>query len=552
MHYLQLPELPCSISFLYITTVLNKRHQKMEKPVSKLFDNLRVGVFLPTFLILMTALLASYFNMEAFLNITKSINGMILKNFSWVFSASSFFMVVLVVIVYLSPIGSVRIGGDTAQPLLSKSKWFMLALSTTTAVGVLFWTTAEPLYHVYDTPAALNITPGTAEAHVFSMATMFLHWTITPYAIYAVPSIVAALVFYNLRHKLSIGSMLIPLIGEKYAKRFGGFIDTLAMFALVAGIASSLGTGSLTLSGGISQYIGGDSNPTRLAMIVFVIVATFVASAASGLHKGLVWLSELNTWIMLALGIFVLLAGPTLYIASLGTESLGVYLQTFFQKSLFTGAASNDPWPHSWTIFYWAVWFAWAPVTAIFLGKVGRGYTVKEFIRISMLYPALFSMVWICIFSGTTIYLDSQSGGALYQVLNNQGIEQVLYAVLHQLPASKFIIAFLLFIAFVAFVTAADSSTDAIGNLCTKNFTSDSDINGNALIKIVWGIIIGIMSWVMVAFVGVDGIKMLSNLGGLPGMLITLATAGSLVYWLMHPEALRIQPKSNHSESKDK
>ena len=161
-------------------------------------------------------------------------------------------------------------------------------------------------------------------------------------------------------------------------------------------------------------------------------------------------------------------------------------------------------------------------------------------------------MVWICIFSGTTIYLDSQSGGALYQVLNNQGIEQVLYAVLHQLPASKFIIAFLLFIAFVAFVTAADSSTDAIGNLCTKNFTSDSDINGNALIKIVWGIIIGIMSWVMVAFVGVDGIKMLSNLGGLPGMLITLATAGSLVYWLMHPEALRIQPKSNHSESKDK
>ena len=119
----------------------------MEKPVSKFFDNLRVGVFLPTFLILMTALLASYFNMEAFLNITKSINGMILKNFSWVFSASSFFMVVLVVIVYLSPIGSVRIGGDTAQPLLSKSKWFMLALSTTTAVGVLFWTTAEPLYH---------------------------------------------------------------------------------------------------------------------------------------------------------------------------------------------------------------------------------------------------------------------------------------------------------------------------------------------------------------------------------------------------------------------
>ena len=464
-------------------------------------------------------------------------------------------MVVLIVIVYLSPLGAIRIGGQDAKPLLTKAKWFMLTLSTTTAVGVLFWTTAEPLYHVYSPPASLNIAPGTSEAHVFSMATMFLHWTITPYAIYAVPSIVAALVFYNLRHKLSIGSMLIPLIGKGYAEKFGGLIDTLAMFALVAGVASSLGTGSLTLSGGISQYIGGDSNPTRLAIVIFVIVATFVASAASGLHKGLVWLSALNTWIMLALGLFVLIMGPTLYIVSMGTESLGIYLQTFFQKSLFTGAAGQDSWPHSWTIFYWAVWFAWAPVTAVFLGKIGKGYTVKEFIRISMIYPALFSMVWICIFSGTTIYLDSQSGGALYQVLNNQGIEQVLYALLKQFPASGFIIAFLLFIAFVAFVTAADSSTDAIGNLCTKDFTADGDVNGNALIKIVWGVIIGIMSWIMVAFIGIDGIKMLSNLGGLPGMLITLATAGSLIYWLNHPEQLQTQAPDHNShvtnENKD-
>ncbi len=503
-------------------------------------STLRPWVFWPTFLILIGALVASYVNMAGFLATTQAMTGFVLKHFSWVFSLGSFLMVVLIVVVYLSPVGAVRIGGAKAKPLLSKTSWFMMTLSTTTAVGVLFWTTAEPLYHVYGPPESMGIAPGSPSAYVFSMATMFLHWTITPYAIYAVPSIVAALVFYNLRQRLSIGSMLIPVLGAKRVARYGSLIDTLALFALVAGIASSLGTGSLTLAGGVSQYLGGDTTPMRLGIIIAVIVVTFVASAASGLHKGLVWLSTINTWVMLALGLFVLLTGPTLYIFTFGTESVGLYLQTFFQKSLFTGAASGDNWPHSWTIFYWAVWFAWAPVTAMFLGKIGRGYTVREFILVSMVYPALFTAVWICIFSGTTIYLDAQSGGALYAVLNEQGIEQVLYAVLKQLPASGLIIAFLLFIAFISFVTAADSSTDAIGNLCTANFTAQGNINGNAVIKIIWGVIIGVVAWIMVAFIGIDGVKMLSNLGGLPGIVITLTAACSLIYWLNHPEDLTV------------
>ena len=252
-------------------------------------------------------------------------------------------------------------------------------------------------------------------------------------------------------------------------------------------------------------------------------------------------LSSFNTWIMLALGLFVLLCGPTLYMFSLGVESLGVYLDTFFSRSLSTGAASGDTWPHSWTVFYWSVWFAWAPVSALFLGKIGRGYTVREFIHINMLYPALFTAVWICIFSGTSLYFDALGDGSLNRVLNEQGVEHVLYQMFQQLPATGLMIAFLLFVAFISFVTAADSSTDVIANLCSKGVTADSDLDGNPALKIVWGVIIGTVSWVMVSFIGIDGVKMLSNLGGLPGMILVLLASTSLIFWLKSPTLLDVK-----------
>lgn len=506
--------------------------------MNQLIRSIRPAVFLPTFLILVLALLLSYLQLEAFLEITQKIQSFILVNFSWAFSFVSFLMVMLVLLTYCSKIGTIRIGGEKAKPVLTKANWFMLTLSTTTAVGVLFWTTAEPLYHLYAPPSYSGIEPNSANAANFSMATMFLHWTITPYSIYAICALVAALSFYNLKHKFTIGSILAPIIGRKNAEKYGFIVDILALFALVAGISSSLGTGALTLAGGVSQYIGGDVSPLRLGIIIFIIVFTFVISAASGLHRGLTYLSQVNTWLMLALGIFVFLLGPTVFILSLGTESIGVYLGTFFEKSLFTGAAGNDSWAHSWTIFYLAVWFAWAPVTAVFLGKISKGYTVREFIRFTMFYPAIFCMLWICIFSGITIFIDTTTDGSLYTILNEEGIEQLLYAVLKTLPLSGIVIALLLFIAFISFVTAADSSTDAIGNLCTKDYRADKDINGNPLIKIIWGIIIGILGWVMVAFVGIDGVKILSNLGGVPGILIAICAIASLIKWLSHPELL--------------
>ncbi|MBD3896525.1 BCCT family transporter [Halomonas sp. ML-15] len=510
--------------------------------------SIRPGVFWPTFLVLMAAVVASYVDLDAFLAGTSALNSAILDHFSWLFSLGSLYLLLLAVVVYVSPLGRIRIGGEQATRLLSPLRWFSITLCTTLAVGVLFWTTAEPLYHLMGPPASSGLEAGSADAALFSMSTMFLHWAFTPYAIYAVPALIFALAFYNRRQRFSISSMLEPLLGEG-VKRYAGAIDALALYALVAGMASTLGTGALTIAGGVGQYVEGDTNPLRLGVIIAIIVVTFVISAASGLQRGIARLSSLNAWLLLVLGLFVFVFGPTLFMLQLGVESFGVYLDNFFTRSLFTGAAGDDQWPYWWSIFYWAVWFAWAPVAALFLGKISRGYTVREFLRVNLLYPALFAVVWITIFSSAAIYYQLHAGVDLNAVLEDRGIEHLLYTLFRELPLAGLWIPLLLFIAFISYVTVADSNTDAIGNLCTRGLTADSDLNTGLPMKVLWGVIVGVVSWVMVSFVGIDGVKMLSNLGGLPAMLIILAASSALWIWLKHPE--RLTPPDTHHSDQD-
>ncbi|MCK0713673.1 BCCT family transporter [Chromohalobacter sarecensis] len=512
--------------------------------------SLRPLVFWPTFLVLLAAVIASYVNLDAFLATTSALNDAILDNFSWLFSLGSLYLLVLAVIVYFSPLGKLRIGGEQATPMLSRLRWFSITLCTTLAVGVLFWTTAEPLYHFMGPPESLGLEASSSDAMLFAMSTMFLHWSFTPYAIYAVPALIFALAFYNLRLRFSISSMLEPVFGPK-VKRFGGLIDAVSLYALVAGMASSLGTGALTLAGGAGQYLGGETSPLRLGVVIALIVVTFVISAASGLQKGIARLSSLNAVLLAILGVFIFVVGPTSFMLSLGVESFGVYLDSFFTKSLFTGAAGEDQWPQWWSIFYWAVWFAWAPMAALFLGKISRGYTVREFLRVNLFYPALFASAWVIIFSGAALYYQAHTGVDLHAILSDRGVENVLYELFRQMPFSQVWIPLLLFIAYISYVTAADSQTDAIGNLCTRGLTADSDLNTGVSMKVLWGIIVGIVSWVMVSFVGIDGIKMLSNLGGLPALLIVLLATGSLWRWLKYPERLTTPPPSSHTAKDD-
>lgn len=484
-------------------------------------------VFFPPLIFLLLTIGYSLVDSEGFLINARAANQWILDNFGWLFSWSTFSFVLVVIGLYISPLGRMKIGGKDAVPILNKWRWFAITLTTTIATGILFWGTAEPLYHLNAPPAGLGIEPGSTEAAIFSMSTMFMHWTITPYALYTLAGLVFAISYYNRKQPFSLGALLYPLLGEKSKGPISKVIDVISLYGLVAGMAASLGTGMLSISGGLDRTLGIPQSTLIIGLVGIAIVVTFTISSATGLMKGIRILSVLNTRAFIALGIFVLISGPTLYMLQAGGDGLLDYVKHFFPRSLSLDSGIDAGWEGSWTIFYWANWLAWAPITALFLGQLSVGYTVRQYIHFNLLLPSLFGGLWMVIFSGTAMQMD-MTGGGLYEVMQTGGEEQVIFAILDVLPFGKVISIVFVLIMFVSFVTAADSNTSAMSGISTKGISPDTP-EAPFLIKMIWGIIIGTISFVMVTTAGTDGIKMISVLGGFPALfLIILVAAGAV------------------------
>lgn len=494
---------------------------------------LKHWVFWPPFLLVVGATILSFINKDVFVTVVTKANDWLIANFGWFFSVGGLIMVAVCIWVFFSPLGKIKIGGSDAKPLLNKWNWFAITLCTTIAAGLTFWGIVEPVYHMTSPPASLRIEPGSPEAAIFSMSTMFLHWTITPYAIYTVPGLMFAFVYYNMGKSFSLGSTLSPLFGDKMNGKWGNFIDVISLFTLALGMASALGTSILNLSGGVNYLSGMTSGPLLWAIVAIIVVSTFIISASSGLLKGIRILSDINLRAYILIALFIFITGPTAYILSLSTESFGSYLSNFFEKSLFTGAAGEDPWPHSWTTFYWANWFSWAAITALFLGRVAYGYTIRQFIIMNFIAPASIGVVWMSIFSGTAISMLS-NGGNLGQVLLDKGPEAVLYAMFGELPLSIIVIPFYLLVVFLSMVTASDSNMTAMGGISSTGISPNSPEPGIG-IKIVWGVTVGLVAWVMISYAQIEGIKMLSNLGGAPAILIELLVVIGLIKIARNP-----------------
>ncbi len=498
--------------------------------------DLKPIVFWVPFTLLLASSVYSLIDTEQFLKIVKAANDWILSTFGWLFAISTFIFLILCVWAYFSKLGKVRIGGEQAKPLLSKWRWFSITLCTTVAIGILFWATAEPLYHLHETPDGIGAGAGSEAAARFSLSTMFLHWTFTPYGIYTLTGLVFALAYYNLKMPYSLSSMLYPLFGRRLNDRTNQIIDAVCLYSLVAGMAASLGAGMLTIAGGINTYTGWSTTPMLLFFVGLAIVAAFIISSISGLKKGIRILSNINAQAFFALVIFVFIFGPTLYMFSSGVAGFGEYIRTFVPRSL--GLGLEQDWFSAWTLFYWANWLAWAPVTAAFLGRLAYGYTVRDFIVFNLVLPSLFSCAWMMIFSSTALHIDYvQGSGILYESLQQAGPESIMYKILEGMPLPQITSFVFLLIAFISYVTAADSNTSAMSGLSSTGI-SPSNPEPPQGIKIIWGGIVGLIAWVMVSFAGIDGVKMTSTLGGFPALFLIIIVAMSLVRLLLRPGGL--------------
>ena len=487
---------------------------------------LKKEVFFIPFLLLLASMAYSLLDAAGFLKSVQGANHWILQYFGRTFSFGTFLFVVLCAWIYFSPLARLRIGGESAVPLLKRGQWFSVILCTTIAIGILFWGAAEPLFHLHEPPSGSGIIPGTEAAARFSMSSMFMHWTFTPYSIYTLAGLTFALSYYNHRQSFSLGAMLYPILGSK-SVRWGSWVDAICLYSLVAGMAASLGAGALTISGGLERYFGASGGPVLLGGIILSIVTAFVLSSITGLTRGIKSLSNLNTWFFFLLVLVVLVFGPVSALLRIGLDGLLEYVSTFLPRSL--GIGVDKSWSDSWTVFYWANWLAWTPITAVFLGRMAVGYTVREFIQFNLLLPGFFGMLWMGVFSGNALYMDYYGGTQdLYAILKSQGPENVIYAVLGEFPWPKALGIAFFATAFLSYVAGADANTSAMGGICTGGISPESP-EAPAWIKIAWGAAIGLCAWVMVAYAGIDGIKMASNLGGFPALLLMLAVAAGWI-----------------------
>lgn len=498
-------------------------------------SKLKPFVFYPAFIMLLLTIILNYINPGSFLSITSKAKDFMVVDLGWIFSIAGVLSLIVIILIYISPLGDVKLGGPDAKPILNKASWFAVTLCTTIAAGILFWGTAEPMWHLAYPPESLGIQPMSAEAAMFAMETMYLHWTFIPYAIYAVPTIIFGFAYYNMKRSFSVGSQISPLMSAERQNKFDVVVDAVVLFTVAAGISASFGTAVMNMGGGLNALFGISNSKTLWVIITIIGTAAFIISSGTGLKKGIRILSDFNMYLYYIIIAVLLILGPTVYNFGLGTEAFGGFLDNIFSKALFTGTATGDTWASGWTMFYWSNWMAWAPVSAVFLARIAYGYKIREVIMMNFIVPSIFSTIWMTILSGTALNFQLTGRVDIIAKMNEQGSAAAAYAVLGELPFSKIIIAIYLVAVIISFITATDSTTNAMASICTTNIR-DADQEAPLLIKVAWGAIVGAVSLVFIVSLGLDGIKMMSYLGGFPALFLSILSIVSLLVIMRKPE----------------
>jgi choline-glycine betaine transporter len=512
-------------------------------------------VLLPPWLLTVAILILNRADYALFIQVIDGVIGWILDTFSWLLNFTALATVLVVVRVYFSPFANVRFGGSSCRPSLSYPSFVWMVLCTITGAGLMLWACAEPMYHLHHPPANVASGPMSGEAIMWAMENIILSWSFTPMAIYALPTILFAFVFYNMGKPFSISSLLSPLLrGKPWGDRFLGglspIIDSVCLFCLGMGMAASLGLGVVLVSGGLEKLSAGalPSGPGMWIGCALVIVAGFLLSASVGLMRGMRLISIANSWFFLALGVFMLLIGPTTYILSLCVESLGAYLSDFLKISLWTSTAYGDGWSRKWPTFYWTVWLAWMPVSIAFLGRIARGFTVRQTLNAVFVIPSVFSILWIVIFSGTAVFQEL-AGLGVYAAMEAGGAAAATYAILGNLPLSALTIPLFIVTAALSYITSADANTNAIAGLCTKGISA-ADSESPIFLKILWGLTIGALSVIMLVAYDIEAVKLLSYLGGLSVVFLMLLFIVGLLKVMRRPALYDIHQEDYDQEGR--
>jgi choline/carnitine/betaine transport len=453
--------------------------------------------------------------------------GWVVHNMGWLFSLVASGFVLFVIWLAASKYGRIPLGRDDEEPEFKTVSWIAMMFSAGMGIGLMFYGVSEPLSH-FVTPPPGTGAAGNPEAVQNAMATTLFHWTLHPWAIYAVVGLAVAYGVFRKGRSLLISSAFTPLLGEKHANGPAGrVIDMLAIFATLFGSAASLGLGALQIGSGFEIVAGiGKAGNMLLVAIIAVLTLCFILSAVSGVAKGIQWLSNINMVLALALAVFVFVVGPTVFILNLVPTAVGSYFQDLAMMSARTDAAGGDAmkeWLSGWTIFYWAWWVSWTPFVGMFIARISRGRTIRQFVTGVLLVPSVVSLVWFAIFGGAGI--DMQRGGT--DLAGAGSSEGTLFAMLSHMPLSTITSVVVMLLVAIFFVSGADAASIVMGTLSERGTLSPSRKT-----VIFWGAATGAVAAVMLLVGGEDALSGLQNItivAALPFLVVMIGLAVALV-----------------------
>ena len=454
-----------------------------------------------------------------------------INNFDWLFMLAGNIFVLFCIALVILPVGKIRLGGNEAKPEFTTFAWFSMLFSAGMGIGLMYWSVAEPVAHYTGwSHTPLDVVARTTEAKELAMGATMFHWGLHPWAIYAVVGLSLAFFSYNKKLPLTMRSVFYPILKEKVWGLPGHIIDLLAVFATIFGLATSLGLGSQQVSSGLHFLFNIDNSVNTQIIIIAVITFLAVISVVRGLDGGVKVLSKFNIILAFSLVVFVIFVGPSLLILKGVGTILSDYASNIFALSNFVGREDSE-WYHGWTVFYWTWWIAWSPFVGMFIARISKGRTVREFIITVLLIPTIVTALWMSTFGLTALEQVIGNVGSLANGISDKSL--ALFQMLENLPFTAITSSVAIFLVIVFFVTSSDS-----GSLVIDSITAGGKLDAPVVQRVFWAVVEGSVAISLLYVGGADALNALqagSIISALPFTIILLIMCYSL-YKGLHTE----------------
>lgn len=457
-------------------------------------------------------------------------------NLSWYYILSIAIFIAFVFYMISSRFGSIRLGKDSDRPEFSNLTWFSMLFGAGMGIGLLFWSVSEPMYHVQNAPFLKEGEANSMSGAVTAMQVTFLHWGLHGWAVYVIVGMSLAYFAYRKDLPLTIRASLYPILGDRIYGFWGHLADLLAIFGTVFGVATTLGLGAGQIQAGLNHLFGVPMDPWVKYLLIMAISAIATLSAVSGVGKGIKILSETNMWLSIFMIVTFVIVGPTVFLIGFFITNVGEYIVNLIPMGLWVDPDPTRGWQGNWTVFYWGWWIAWGPFVGMFIARVSRGRTIREFAVGVLIVPTLITFFWMAIFGGTALYQEFvQNGGIIAAV--NEDISKPLFLIIENFGLGFFgsIMSFFALILIITyFVTSSES-----GTLVVTTLISMGKEEPPVTYRVFWGFGEGAVAAVLLASGGLRALQTASLAAGLPFSFIMF-----IMMWGLY-RSLKQEPIAN-------